>query len=52
MNSALHKLLGELGVSSLKLLTRPKWHNITSTRPESLASRAAFESRFHKTKAL
>ena len=38
-DSAVHKLLGELGLSLLDASNKGEWHNIT--RPEALASRAA-----------
>ena len=38
-DSAVHKLLGELGLSLLDASNKSEWHNIT--RPEALAARAA-----------
>jgi hypothetical protein len=38
-DSAVHLLLGELGLSLLDASSKSEWHNIT--RPEALAARAA-----------
>ena len=39
-DSAVQKLLGELGLSLLDASNKSEWHNIT--RPDALATRAAF----------